>query len=91
MMFEWDSAKSAKNARERGLPFEIGAAVFDNPTLEVPDARYNYGETRIKALGIVRGLILVCVYNDRGDIRRIISLRVANRKERNAYRSAYPG
>jgi uncharacterized DUF497 family protein len=91
MIFEWDPAKSAKNMRERGLPFEVGVAVFDNPTIESPDTRHNYGETRIKAVGIVRGIVLVCVYNDRDETRRIISLRVANRKERNAYRAAYPG
>jgi len=91
MIFEWDPAKSAKNTRERGLPFEVGIAVFDNPTLEAPDDRIDYGETRIKAIGIVRGVVLVCVYNDRGEVRRIVSLRVANRKERNAYRAAYPG
>jgi uncharacterized DUF497 family protein len=91
MIFEWDSAKSAKNLRERGLPFDACTAVFDSPTIEVPDARHNYGEIRIKAIGIVRGIVLVCVYSDRGETRRIISLRVANRKERNAYRAAYPG
>lgn len=89
MIFEWDPLKSAKNVRERGLPFEVGAAVFDNPTIETIDARFDYGEVRIKAIGIVRGIVLVCVYNDRDDVRRIVSLRVANRKERNAYRAAY--
>lgn len=91
MIFEWDAAKSAKNTRERGLPFEVATAIFDNPTLETPDTRYSYGEIRIKAVGIVHGIVLVCVYNDREDVRRIVSLRVANRKERNAYRAAYPG
>jgi uncharacterized DUF497 family protein len=89
MIFEWDPAKSAKNARERGLPFEAGVAVFDNPTIEAVDDRFDYGEMRIKAIGIVRGVVLVCIYNDYDDVRRIISLRVANRKERNAYRAAY--
>jgi hypothetical protein len=89
MIFDWDSAKSAKNVRERGLPFEIGIAVFDNPTIETTDNRFEYGETRIKAIGIVRGVVLVCIYNDHDGVRRIISLRVANRKERNAYRAAY--
>jgi uncharacterized DUF497 family protein len=89
MVFEWDPAKSAKNARERGLPFEVGIAVFDNPTIETVDDRFDYGETRIKAIGIVRGIVLVCVYHDRDGIRRIVSLRVANKKERNAYRAAY--
>jgi uncharacterized DUF497 family protein len=91
MIFEWDSAKSAKNLRERGLPFDVAMAMFDAPTLEAPDDRVDYGEKRIKAIGMVRGFALVCVYSDRGGVRRIISLRVANRKERNAYRSAYPG
>jgi uncharacterized DUF497 family protein len=86
MLFEWDSAKSAENARERGLPFEIAMALFDGPTLEYPDRRRDYGESRIKAIGEVDGHVLVCVYTDRDAARRIISLRVANRKERHAYR-----
>jgi hypothetical protein len=89
MIFKWDPAKSAKNTRERGLPFEIGIAIFDNPTIEAVDDRFEYGEARVKAIGIVRGVVLVCVYNDQDSVRRIISLRVANRKERNAYRAAY--
>ncbi|HTQ15570.1 MAG TPA: BrnT family toxin [Rhizomicrobium sp.] len=91
MDFEWDAAKSAKNLRERGLPFDAGMALFDGPTLEARDGRLDYGETRIKAIGIVYAVVLVCVYSDRGEARRIISLRVASRKERNAYRAAYPG
>lgn len=91
MIFEWDAAKSAKNTRERGLPFDAAMSMFDRPTLEAPDERYEYGERRIRAIGIVRGVVLVCVYNDRGPARRIISLRVANRKERDAYRAAFKG
>jgi uncharacterized protein len=92
MIFIWDPAKSAKNIRARGLPFDVAMAMFDSPTLEVPDERFAYEEARIKAIGIVRGTVLVCVYTDtRPDLRRIISLRPANRKERHAYRQAYPG
>lgn len=90
MVFEWDAAKSARNARERHLPFEIGMALFDGPTLEMPDRRRDYGEHRIKAIGKVRDTVLICIYTDRGDNRRIISLRAANGKERDAYRQAYP-
>ena len=64
--------------------------MFDGPTMEVSDARRAYGEDRIKAIGAVRGVCLVCVYTDRGDIRRIISLRLANRKERHDYRQTHP-
>ncbi|MBI1774506.1 MAG: BrnT family toxin [Proteobacteria bacterium] len=90
MIFEWDAAKSRVNAKARGLPFEIAVAMFDAPTLEVPDRRQQYGELRVKATGIVRGIVLAAIYTDRPGARRIISLRVANRKERHAYRAAYP-
>ncbi|MGH6877800.1 MAG: BrnT family toxin [Rhizomicrobium sp.] len=91
MIFEWDPAKSAKNARERNLPFEVAAAMFDSPTLETPDLRLDYGERRVRAIGIVRGAVLVCVYVDRGAVRRIISLRAASGKERHGYRASFPG
>ena len=91
MVFEWDEVKSLANARTRGLPFEIAMALFDGATLETPDRRRDYGERRIKAIGRAAGQILVCVYTDRSGARRIISLRAANRRERDAYRAAHKG
>jgi len=91
MVFEWDEIKSLVNAKTRGLPFEIAMALFDGPTLESPDRRRDYGERRIKAIGRVAEQVLVCVYTDRNEARRIISLRVANRRERDAYRAAHKG
>jgi uncharacterized DUF497 family protein len=94
MIFEWDDAKSLRNLQERGLPFDVAMALFDGPTLELDDVRHDYGEIRIKAIGRVRGLILVCIYTDRqtqnGLARRIISLRLAHRKERDGYRATHP-
>jgi uncharacterized protein len=90
MPFEWDASKSMRNARERHLPFDLAMALFDGPTLEIPDGRRDYGEARIKAIGVVRDIVLACVYTDRDGRRRIISLRTANGKERNAYRAAHP-
>lgn len=89
MNFEWDEAKSRANARNRFLPFDVAVAMFDGPTLETTEARRDYGEVRIKAIGAARGNYLVCVYTDRGDVRRIISLRKAGRKERDDYRAAF--
>jgi uncharacterized protein len=91
MVFEWDETKSLANAKTRGLPFDIAMALFDGPTLEGPDRRRDYGERRVKAIGRVAGQVLVCVYTERATARRIISLRVANRRERHAYRAAYQG
>ena len=90
MDFEWDRAKSKWNERERELPFELGALLFDGPMIERVDKRRNYGETRIRAIGVVGGVTLHCVYTQRGEVRRIISLRYANRKERDAYRATHP-
>lgn len=50
--------------------------------------RMDYGETRIIGLAYV-GLRLHCVvFTDRGDERRVISLRKANRREVNRYAKA---
>lgn len=91
MDFEWDRAKSERNKRERGLLFELGVLLFDSPVIERVDERRNYGEIRVRALGVVGGVTLHCVYTQRGEVRRIISLRYANRTERDAYRATYPG
>ena len=91
MDFAWDRAKSERNESERGLPFELAALLFDGPTIEAADERRYYGETGIRAIGVVGNLTLHCVYTQRGELRRIISLRSANRKERDVYRTTHPG
>jgi uncharacterized protein len=94
MSFGWDPPKSDRNARERGLPFDIAMALFDRPTIEFNDTRRDYGERRIVAYGAVAGRVLVCVYTWRGTaenpLRWIISLRLANKGESHAYRTTFP-
>lgn len=69
-------------------------AIFDGATLEMDDRRFDYGERRIQAYGMVAGRVLACVYTWRGTptdpIRWIISLRMANKGERHAYNTAFP-
>ncbi|MSP02161.1 MAG: BrnT family toxin [Acetobacteraceae bacterium] len=84
--FEWDDAKSQRNALTRALPFDLAIELFEGPIVVQTDNRRDYGETRTRTIGTVNGLVLVCVYTDRGSVRRIISLRDANRRERDAYR-----
>jgi uncharacterized DUF497 family protein len=87
--FSWDAARSARNLRERGVDFEFATVVFEGPTLEREDVRRYYGERRVVAIGIAQGVALTVVYTDRteaGDVlRRIISARVSDRHERQAY------
>ena len=88
-MFEWDDAKSETNFRDRGFDFAYAAQIFAGPTLEMDDERAAYGERRIQAIGRVEEEILFVVYTWRGEIRRIISARRANRRERSVYRQIY--
>jgi uncharacterized DUF497 family protein len=91
MQFEWDEAKSERNRLLRGLPFGLAIPLFEGLVVERLDARRDYGEIRMCAVGEVGGLYLACVYTDRGGIRRIISLRRANRRERHGYRESQFG
>lgn len=89
MRFDWDDGKDARNRRDRRLPFSLAELLFAGPVLERIDTRRDYGEVRVQAIGQVADVVLFCVYTDRltGDVetRWIISLRVADRKERAEY------
>jgi uncharacterized DUF497 family protein len=82
MEFEWDPAKSDRNRHERGFDFATAALIFDGPVQTAVDERRDYGEERVIAIGEIAGEVIVVVYTDRGQIRRIISARRANRRER---------
>jgi uncharacterized DUF497 family protein len=86
--FEWDPAKSERNLRERGLSFETAGALFAGSVVEWTDTRRDYGETRMLAIGLIGERVAVCIYTDRCDLRRIISLRYANRDEQDDLRKS---
>ncbi|HMN71915.1 MAG TPA: BrnT family toxin [Rhodoblastus sp.] len=87
MEFEWDEAKSETNFHERGFDFAFAAMIFEGLFIEAEDTRLDYGERRIVAIGAVEDVAIVVVYTDRAEVRRIISARRANRKERALWRS----
>lgn len=85
--FEWDPAKSEATRLSRGIAFDRAAEIFTGRTLEWPDERRNYGESRLRAVGESAGELLHVVYTRRGQTVRIISARRANRKERSQWLS----
>jgi hypothetical protein len=94
--FEWDAQKSEQNLRERGFDFEFATQIFDEPTLERTDTRRDYGEKRVIALGLAQSILLTVVYTDRAEaggvvVRRIISARKSDPREREAYKKATSG
>ncbi len=88
-MFEWDEEKSENNLSAGGFNFAYAAMVFDGPTLEMDDHRPGYNERRIQVIGQAGNDILFVVYTWRGDTRRIVSARKANRRERDVYRKSF--
>ena len=53
MQFDWDPAKHEANLTkpDRGFGFDFAALIFEGDTIEIEDARKDYGETRIQAIG----------------------------------------
>ena len=82
MEFDWDPTKSEATFRLRGFDFVYASRIIAGTVIETPDARTDYGEPRIKAIGQAGSDILVVVYTPRNGATRIISARQANRKER---------
>ena len=88
MEFEFDPDKSAKNARERGLPFELAAELEWQRAVVFVDDRFMYGEERLIAFTPLRGRLYAVCYVLRGQVRRIISFRKANKREERLYAKA---
>jgi uncharacterized protein len=82
MEFEWDPAKHEKNLRTRGIGFDEAAQIFEAEVIMWPDARADYRELRINAIGEANGKILRLIYTMRGEVVRIITAWRASRKDR---------
>ena len=85
--FEWDANKAKSNLGKHGISFEEASTIFGDPrSLTIPDPMHSDLENRFITLGIShRGQLLVVVHTERGDNIRIISARVASRRERRNY------
>ena len=85
MEFEWDEAKDVTNRAKHGVSLGDAVRMDWKGGRDIPDARSDYGEIRIARYALLEGRLHVCVYTLRGKVRRIISLRKANERERMAY------
>jgi hypothetical protein len=85
--FEWDAKKSASNLAKHRVSFEEAATVFGDPLgAIVADPRHSIGEVRFVLLGFSKvGRLLAVMFADRGERVRIISARLATRRERRNY------
>jgi uncharacterized DUF497 family protein len=86
MTYEWDENKRNLNKIKHGLDFVDAILVFnDQNRIDKIDNRRDYGETRRIVTGIAKQNIITVVYTIRGEAIRIISSRLAKKKERSNY------
>ena len=81
----FDRAKDALNQDKHGVSLALAEVLFSGRHTAVADSRFDYGETRQIAFGFINNRLFVCVYTDRDNERRIISLRKANSREVKRY------
>lgn len=83
MKVSFDPAKSEKNRLTRNLPFER-AVDFEFATAKIKAVQRN-GEQRLTAIGMFEGKVHFLCFQRTSDGFRVISFRLASRKERREY------
>jgi uncharacterized DUF497 family protein len=88
MQIEFDPDKDAANTAKHGVSLVMGSEFEWDNAVVWPDTRREYGEERMCAIGYIGLRLHFVAFVDRGDVRRIISLRKANQREEGRYAEA---
>lgn len=85
--FEWDRSKAESNLRKHGVRFDEATTAFGDPlALLMSDPAHSLSEQRYLLLGMSnRRRLLVVSFAERGARTRLISARLATRRERRRY------
>jgi len=90
--YTWANAKNRRTLKLHGIAFEDAARIFEGPTVEAPDDRFDDGEDRIYAIGLVDGFEITVIYADgkgkrhhNNEVRRIVSAWRSQPHERRRY------
>jgi uncharacterized DUF497 family protein len=81
MQIEFDPVKDAGNRANHGVSLTLAAELDWDAALVWVDDRFAYAEFRMIALAPTTGILYYVAFVDRASVRRIISLRRANRRE----------
>jgi uncharacterized DUF497 family protein len=87
MEFEWDESKAAANLKKHGVSFEEAKTIFDNRLAVIfDDDAHSIDEKREIIIGHSRNnRLLLVAFTERLSAIRIISARLATRREREEY------
>ena len=81
MRIEFDPTKDTWNQAKHGVSLALASELDWEAALVWVDVRFDYAELRMIALAPKTQILYCVAFVDRGDVRRIISLRRANRRE----------
>lgn len=87
--FDWDESNKDKNFFKHGISNEISEQAFKNIGFLSEDPQHSTRESRSNLIGVTdNGLTLFIVFTIRNNKIRVISARLANKKERQRYEEA---
>lgn len=81
MRFEFDPAKDKANRAKHGVSLVLAIELDWEAALVWIDSRFEYNEMRMIALAPKTGILYYVAFVDRREVRRVISLRRATRRE----------
>jgi uncharacterized DUF497 family protein len=81
MRLEFDPDKDAGNQAKHGVSLSLAGELDWEAALVWVDERFEYGELRMIALAPETNILYYVAFVDRGNARRVISVRRANRRE----------
>jgi uncharacterized DUF497 family protein len=81
MKIEFDPAKDEANQAKHGVSLVVASELDWDAALVWIDDRFEYAEMRMIALAPETETLYYAVFVDHGEVRRVISLRPANRRE----------
>jgi uncharacterized protein len=87
---DFDSAKDKLNQANHGLSLALASSLVWDEALVWVDDRFGYEELRMAGLVPEGNRLYYVAFVDRGEVRRVISLRFAERREVKHYVENYP-
>ena len=87
MEIEFDPAKDEVNRAKHGVSLQAAASFDWETALEREDDRFDYGEVRFVAIGLIDARVYVMIFKEgsHDDAVRVISLRPAEKHETRFY------
>lgn len=85
MEVTFDPRKDASNIEKHGISLADASGFEWDEAVSWLDQRHGYGEPRMIGIGYIGNRLFNVVFVDRGEERRIISLRKANQREVKRY------